>query len=454
MNGFLISLLSFLVAIGILVAVHEFGHFWVARKLGVKVLRFSIGFGKPIWKWQKSPDATEYVVGAVPLGGYVKMLDEREGDVPEQELPRAFNRQPVGSRIAIVAAGPLANFLFAILAYWMVFVLGVEGIKPIVDEVEPDSPAATAGLRHGDQIVSVDDDSTPTWSSVMQALLYKAVKGESVSLSVRDDQGLERHVSLSLPAIGEKSGSPDLLKEVGFKPLRPTIEPVIDQVLKGSAAERAGVKPGDRVLSVDGKPIRDWSELVESVQASPGVTLALTVERDGQQIELSVTPEAVSTDQGETGRIGAGVAPPAALPEQYRAELQYGPLRAVVEAVRKTWEMSAMTVRMLGKMIVGKASLENVSGPITIAQYAGYTAAIGLVQFIGFLAIISISLGVINLFPVPLLDGGHLLYYVIEIIKGSPVSEQAQVLGQRLGIAMLASLMALAFYNDIMRLLK
>ncbi len=454
MNGFLISLFSFLVAIGILVAVHEFGHFWVARKLGVKVLRFSIGFGKPIWKWQKNPDATEYVVAAVPLGGYVKMLDEREGDVPKHELPLAFNRQPVGSRIAIVAAGPLFNFAFAILAYWLVFVLGVEGIKPVIDEVEPDSPAAIAGLRHGDQIVSVDGDATPTWGSFMQALLYKAVKGESVTLLVRDSQGLERHLALSLPVIGEESGSPDLAKEIGVKLLRPVIEPVIDQVIAESAAEHAGLKPGDRVRFVDGKLVKSWSELVESVQANPGVALVLTVERDGRQIDLSVTPESVSTDQGEVGRIGAGVAPPPALPEEYRAELQYSPLRAVAEAAGKTWEMSAMTVRMLGKMIVGQASLENISGPITIAQYAGYTATIGLVQFISFLAIISISLGVINLFPVPLLDGGHLLYYFIEIIKGSPVSEQAQMFGQRLGIAALISLMALAFYNDIMRLLE
>ncbi len=454
MNGFLISLFSFIVAIGILVAVHEFGHFWVARKLGVKVLRFSIGFGKPVWRWQKEPDATEYVVGAVPLGGYVKMLDEREEEVPEQELPRAFNRQPVASRIAIVAAGPLFNFLFAILAYWMVFVLGVEGIKPVIDEVEPDSPAAIAGLRHGDQVISVDEDSTPTLGSVMQALLYKAVKGESASLLVRDSQGFERHLMLSLPVIGEKSGSPDLLKEVGFKPLRPSIEPVIDQVLDDSPAKRAGLQSGDRVLMVDGKPITSWTELVDFVQANPGSRLVLTIEREGQRLELRVTPERVSTEEGETGRIGAGVAAPGALPQNYRAELQYSPVRAVTEAVNKTWEMSAMTVRMLGKMIVGQASLENISGPLTIAQYAGFTATIGLVQFIGFLAIISISLGVINLFPVPMLDGGHLLYYFIEIVKGSPVSEQTQILGQRVGIAMLVSLMTLAFYNDIMRLLK
>ncbi len=454
MNGFLISLVSFLVAIGVLVAVHEFGHFWVARKLGVKVLRFSIGFGKPIWRWQKDPDGTEYVVSAIPLGGYVKMLDEREGPVPEEELPRAFNRQPVGSRIAIVAAGPLANFLFAIVAYWLVFVLGVEGLKPVVDEVAPESPAAMAGLRHGDEIVAVDGEATPTMNSVVQALLYKAVKGESVTLRVRDAQGIERHLVLALPPVGEEGGAPDLLEKVGITPLRPVVEPVIDEVLHGSAAERAGLRPGDRVVAIDGRPIERWEELVKYVQSHPGVEMVMEVERHGERHRITVVPETVSTEQGEIGRIGASVKPPPALPERYRAVLQYSPFEAVAEAIRKTWEMSAMTVRMLGKMLVGQASLENVSGPITIAQYAGYTASVGLVQFIGFLAIISISLGVINLFPVPLLDGGHLLYYFIELVKGSPLSEQAQILGQRIGIALLVSLMALAFYNDIVRLLR
>ncbi len=454
MNGFLTSLLSFLVAIGILVAVHEFGHFWVARRLGVKVLRFSIGFGKPLWRWRKGPDATEYVISAIPLGGYVKMLDEREGKVAVEDLPRAFNRQPVGSRIAIVAAGPLANFIFAVFAYWLVFVLGVEGLKPVVDEVQPDTPAAVAGLRHGDEIIAVDGESTPTMNSVVQALLYKAIKGESVTLRVRDSQGFERQLALSLPPVGEEAGSPDILEKVGIIPLKPVVEPVIDEVLAGSAAERAGLRPGDRVIVIDGEPIEEWSELVERVQAHPGVPMTMVVERRGERVELEVIPEKVNAGEREIGRIGAAVRPPPALPESYRAVLQYSPLPAVAEALRKTWEMSAMTVRMLGKMLTGQASLENVSGPITIAQYAGYSAAVGLVQFVGFLAIISISLGVINLFPVPLLDGGHLLYYFIELVKGSPLSEQAQMLGQRIGVALLAALMALAFYNDIARLFR
>ncbi len=454
MNGFIVSLLSFLVAIGILVAVHEFGHFWVARRLGVKVLRFSIGFGRPLWRWQRAPDTTEYVIGAVPLGGYVKMLDEREGKVPDADLPYAFNRQSPGRRIAIVAAGPLANFVFAILAYWLVFIAGLEGIKPVVEGVVADTPAAVAGLRSGDQIIAVDGDATPTWGSVTQTLLFRAVQGESVMLLVRDRQGVERHLSLALPAIGEDAGSPDLLRDLGIEPWRPSVEPVIDRVVKGGAAEQAGLREGDRIVRIDGSPIERWSQLVEAVQSHPGEPLDVTVERNGERLHLRVVPERVATEKGEVGRIGAGVAAPAELPPQYRAVLQYSPWRAAVESLRKTWEMSAMTVRMLGKMLTGQASLENVSGPITIAQYAGYTASVGLVQFVGFLAIISISLGVINLFPVPLLDGGHLLYYVIELVKGSPVSEQAQMVGQRIGIVLLISLMTLAFYNDIMRLLR
>ncbi len=455
MTGFLSSLLWFLIAIGVLVTVHEFGHFWVARRLGVRVLRFSVGFGRPLWRWQRSPEDTEYVVAAIPLGGYVKMLDEREGEVPERLLSQAFNRQPVGSRIAIVAAGPLFNFAFAILAYWLVFVMGVEGLRPVVDQVEPDSPAAAAGLRHGDEIVAVDGNGTPTMNSVLQALLYRAIEGNSATLLVRDRQGIERHLTLSLPAVGEKAGTPDLLREVGITPLRPRLEPVIDQVVQESPAARAGMQSGDRVVAVDGRAITSWGELVEEIQGHPGRPLLLTVERSGGRVELQVTPEVVTTEEGESGRIGAAVAlPQGGLPPEFRAMQQYSPLAAIGAALQKSWEMSAMTLRMLGKMLTGQASLENVSGPITIAQYAGYSAASGVAQFIGFLAIISISLGIINLFPVPLLDGGHLLYYLIELVKGSPLSEQAQVVGQQIGIALLVSLMTLAFYNDIVRLLK
>ncbi|HFC53278.1 MAG TPA: sigma E protease regulator RseP [Gammaproteobacteria bacterium] len=448
------SLLWFLVAIGILITVHEFGHFWVARRLGVRVLRFSVGFGRPLWRWQKGPEETEYVIAAIPLGGYVKMLDEREGEVPQRLLPQAFNRQPVGSRIAVVAAGPLFNFAFAILAYWLVFVMGVEGLRPVVDKVAPDSPAAVAGLRHGDEIVAVGDSSTPTMNSVLQALLYRAIEGESTTLRVRDSQGMERNLILSLPAVGKKAGTPDLLGEIGITPLRPRLEPRIDRVVEGSPAAKAGLQGGDLVVEVDGREIADWSELVRLIHDNPGAPLRLTVERAGERITLQVIPEVVTTGEGEEGRIGAVVLLPQGLPPEYRAVQQYSVPGAVGAALRKSWEMSAMTLRMLGKMLTGQASLENISGPITIARYAGYSAASGVTQFIGFLAIISISLGVINLFPVPLLDGGHLLYYLIELVKGSPLSEQAQAVGQQIGIALLVSLMTLAFYNDIVRLLE
>ncbi len=448
------SLLWFLVAIGILITVHEFGHFWVARRLGVRVLRFSVGFGRPLWRWQKGAEETEYVIAAIPLGGYVKMLDEREGEVPQRLLPQAFNRQPVGSRIAIVAAGPLFNFAFAILAYWLIFVMGVEGLRPVVDEVAPGSPAAVAGLRHGDEIVAVGGSSTPTMNSVLQALLYRAIEGESTTVRVRDSLGMERELDLSLPAVGEKAETPDLLGEIGITPLRPPLEPRIDRVVEGGPAARAGLRGGDLVTEVNDREITDWSELVRLIHDSPGTPLRLVVERAGESIALQVTPEAVATEGGKEGRIGAVVLLPQGLPPEYRAVQQYSVAGAVGAALRKSWEMSAMTLRMLGKMLTGQASLENISGPITIAQYAGYSAASGVTQFIGFLAIISISLGVINLLPIPLLDGGHLLYYLIELVKGSPLSEQAQAVGQQIGIALLVSLMTLAFYNDIVRLLE
>ncbi len=448
------SLLWFLVAIGILITVHEFGHFWVACRLGVRVLRFSVGFGRPLWRWQKGAEETEYVIAAIPLGGYVKMLDEREGEVPQRLLPQAFNRQPVGSRIAIVAAGPLFNFAFAILAYWLIFVMGVEGLRPVVDEVAPGSPAAVAGLRHGDEIVAVGGSSTPTMNSVLQALLYRAIEGESTTVRVRDSLGMERELDLSLPAVGEKAETPDLLGEIGITPLRPPLEPRIDRVVEGGPAARAGLRGGDLVTEVNDREITDWSELVRLIHDSPGTPLRLVVERAGESIALQVTPEAVATEGGKEGRIGAVVLLPQGLPPEYRAVQQYSVAGAVGAALRKSWEMSAMTLRMLGKMLTGQASLENISGPITIAQYAGYSAASGVTQFIGFLAIISISLGVINLLPIPLLDGGHLLYYLIELVKGSPLSEQAQAVGQQIGIALLVSLMTLAFYNDIVRLLE
>ncbi len=451
MTSFLISTVSFLVAIGVLISVHEFGHFWVARKLGVKVLRFSIGFGKPLWKRVSGADQTEYVVAAIPLGGYVKMLDEHEGEVAPGELHRAFNRQNVWKRSAIVVAGPLFNFLFAILAYWAVYMAGVEGIRPVIGEVAQASIAAAAGLQPGDELVAIDGKRTPTWNMATLTLLDSAMDGGKSTVEVRRE-GASRVVELDFSASNALLEGTYVLDALGVKPWRPAVPPVIDRTVPGGAAEKAGLKGGDLIVSADGHPIDQWSDWVSYVQAHPGQTIAAQVERDGARIALELVPESSADGKGGTvGRIGAYVRIPPGLENSLRTVVRYGPVDALGESLRKSWEMSALMIRMMGKMVSGEASVENLSGPISIAQYAGQSASVGLVPFLMFLAVISVSLGIINLMPIPLLDGGHLLYYVIEAVKGGPLSETAQAVGQRLGIAFLIVLMGLAFYNDLSR---
>lgn len=453
MPGFLSTILAFIVAIGVLVTVHEFGHFWVARRLGVKVLRFSVGFGRPLWR-REAADGTEYMLAAIPLGGYVKMLDEREGEVPAADLHRAFNRKPVASRIAIVAAGPVFNFLFAILAYWLIFIIGVTGLRPLVGQVLPGTPAAHAGLHGGDEIRVVEGRSTPTWDAARTALLKGSLGGGSIELEVAGSDGATRLVALDLAGLPLDLEGGDLLPGLGIEPWRPSIPAVIGEVVPGEPAEQAGLRPGDRILSADGRPIPDWNGWVEYVRAHPGTELEVTVERDGAELALTLKPASVAEGEREVGRIGAAVdmsrAPDL---ERYQAVQDYPPLEALGAAAVRTWDMTSLTLQVLGRLFTGRASLESVSGPITIAQYAGETARIGVVPFLAFLAVVSISLGILNLLPVPILDGGHLLYYLIELVKGSPLSEEAQQLGQRLGIVLLLGLMALAFYNDFSRLL-
>lgn len=453
MPGFLSTILAFIVAIGVLVTVHEFGHFWVARRLGVKVLRFSVGFGRPLWR-REAADGTEYMLAVIPLGGYVKMLDEREGEVPAAELDRAFNRKPVASRIAIVAAGPMFNFLFAILAYWLIFIIGVTGLRPLVGEVLPETPAAYAGLRSGDEIRVVEGRSTPTWDAARTALLKESLGGGRIELEVADSNGATRLVELDLTGLTLDLESGDLLPGLGIDPWRPSIPALIGEVVPGEPAEEAGLRAGDRILSADGRPISDWNGWVKYVRAHPGEVLEVTVERDGAPLTLALKPASVAEGTREVGRIGAAVdmsrAPDL---ERYQAVQDYPPLEALGAAAVRTWDMTSLTLQVLGRLFTGRASLESVSGPITIAQYAGETARIGVVPFLAFLAVVSISLGILNLLPVPILDGGHLLYYLIELVKGSPLSEEAQQLGQRLGIVLLLGLMALAFYNDFSRLL-
>jgi regulator of sigma E protease len=447
------SILWFILAIGVLVTVHEFGHFWVARRLGVKVLRFSLGFGRTLWSWRAGADQTEYVVAAIPLGGYVKMLDESEGEVAEHERHRAFNCQLLWKRVAIVVAGPAFNFLFAIFAYWLTFIVGIGGLKPIIGEVEPGGAAAAAGLVAGQQIVAVDGRDTRTWQSVLELIVGATLEDSALKLEIEEPGAAPRTVTLDLQGMGvDEFAGGRLFEALGLAPKRPVIPPIIGQVEAGGPADRGGLRRGDRVLAVDGKKLGSWREFVNVVRANPEQSVEMQVQRDGVSVSLVVRPSAVSSSDGAPyGRIGAGVTSPGTDTDYY-VTVRYAPWTAFVKAMAKTRDMSILTLRMLWKMVTLQISVKNLSGPISIAQYAGFSAEIGLTSFLNFLAIVSISLGILNLLPIPILDGGHLLYYLIESVLGRPVSEEAQFLGQRLGIAMLVGLMGLAFYNDLARI--
>ena len=455
MTGFLTSLLAFIVVLSLLITVHEFGHYWIARKCGVKVLRFSVGFGAPLWKRIAGPDKTEYVIAAIPLGGYVKMLDEREGPVAAHELQRAFNRQPVHKRFAIVIAGPLFNFLFAIFAYWLMFNVGLPGLKPYVDGVDDNSAAARAGLRSGDEIISVGGRATPTWQAAQQELLTLGLQQDSADLQVRAaNASVPRRVQLDFTAVKRDPQDIEIIEHLGLHPIQLVMPAVIGSVQNDSAAQNAGLKAGDRVLSANGQEFKDWMQWVEFVRAHPDQTVMVRIERgaSAQEIELHVGH---ADEAGKViGRIGAGPGPLPEVPAEWKATHRYGVFAALLPALQKTWDMSSLTLVMMGKMLIGQVSVDNLSGPITIAKYAGYTANIGISAFLSFLAIVSLSLGVLNLLPVPMLDGGHLAYYVIEVVKGRPLSDDTQMKLQRVGLTLLLLLMSLALYNDVAGLLR
>jgi regulator of sigma E protease len=453
---FLISIASFIVAIGVLVAVHEFGHFWVARKLGIRVLRFSIGFGKPLYRRVLGKDPVEFVIAAIPLGGYVKLLDEREGNVAERDLPRAFNRQPVWKRIAVLLAGPGCNLIFAIALYWVLFTAGVPALKPIIGEITPDSISARAGLRYEDEIIQVGGQPTPTLEAATLGILEDLTDNGRIDMTVRGVDGSQRDVSLDVGDRSRELTQPEaLLPGLGFDTWRPRVKAVIGAVNKGTAGEKAGLRVDDEILAIDGAPVTHFQELVNRVRPNPGRTVTLEIRRNGEVRAVPVTIGEDSRGGIKTGLIG--IAPkdqpiPTGLTRQDVQTLQqYGAVAAIGQAASKTWDTSIFTLRIIGRIVTGDVSLQAISGPISIAETTGIAARLGWRPFLNMLALISISLGVLNLLPIPILDGGQVVFQLAELVKGGPVSERAQLLGQQIGIAMLILMMTLAFYNDIAR---
>jgi regulator of sigma E protease len=450
----LITIVAFLVALGLLIVFHEYGHYLAARFFDVKVLRFSVGFGRPIVSRRHGPDQTEWALGGFPFGGYVKMLDEREGPVAPAEAHRAFNRQPVLRRFVIVAAGPVANFLLAVLLYWVLFVSGMPGVKPIIGTPVPNTPAAAAGFEKGETLARIDGMPMRTWQDARWALLKAGVARSTVKIEAVGASGSVAVRTLDLSGLGPEDLDGEFIDTVGLTRFQPQLAPKVGQVLSGRPAEQAGIRPGDEIVAIDGVEIRHWEDVVRAISNAPDQKLEIEVRRaTGAEDILTVVPDAVTENGRRVGRIGfAPFVDPGAM-EDLRTEVRYGPFEGFTRAVARTWEMSVFSLQMMGKMILGDVSLRNLSGPLTIADYAGQSAQMGWVPYLSFLALVSVSLGVLNLLPIPLLDGGHLMYYIAEIIKGRPVSERALEMGQHVGIALLFTLMAFAIYNDITRLL-
>jgi len=440
-----------LVALGVLVTFHEFGHFWVARRCGVKVLRFSVGFGTPLLRWHDR-QGTEFVVAAIPLGGYVKMLDEREGEVPADQLDQSFNRKTVGQRIAIVAAGPIANFMLAMAFFWVLAMMGSQQVRPVIGAVESGSLAAQAGLVAGQEIVSIDGEATTGWSNVNLQLVRRLGESGSLQVVVREpDSSAQASHQLVLKDWLKGADEPDPITSLGIRPWRPELPAVLAELDPKGPAQAAGLKTGDKLLAMNDQVIKDWQQVVDWVRVRPDARVVLRVERDGVPVEIPVTLAARGEGKAATGYLGAGVKgvdwPPAMI-----REVSYGPLAAIGEGAKRTWTMSILTLDSLKKMLFGELSVKNLSGPITIAKVAGASAQSGVADFLNFLAYLSISLGVLNLLPIPVLDGGHLLFYLIEWARGRPLSDRVQGWGMQIGISLVVGVMLLALINDLGRL--
>ena len=449
------TIISFVFALGLLIVFHELGHYFIARLCNVKVLRFSVGFGRPLITKYWGKDKTEWVLAAIPLGGYVKMLDEREGKVAPEDLSRSFNRMTVFRRFAIVSAGPIANFLLAILLYCFLFMYGVSGMKPILGQITPNSPAAIANFEAGETLVKIGDEVVSSWQDARWALLSKAV--DRTPTLIVETRSIEKQVvsrELDLSKLNANDLDNNFLKKIGLNVYKPKIRPIIAQVIPNGAGDNAGLLINDEILSINEKEIVEWQDLVQKIQDSPGTVLLMKIRRNNTKIDIKIVP-AVATQVGkEIGKIGIAPKIDHSKLEDLLVEVSYPTNIAMVKAINKTWETSVFTLQMLWKMVMGEVSIKNISGPITIADYAGKSAQMGIASYLGFLALISISLGVLNLLPIPLLDGGHLMYYVVEIIKGTPLSERSMAIGQRMGMMMLFTLMIFAIYNDINRLIS
>lgn len=445
--AFLNALIAFIVTIGILVTVHEFGHFWVAKKLGIKVLRFSVGFGKILKSWQIGE--TQYTLCALPLGGFVKMLDESEGEVDPSEKHRAFNTQTVYKRIAVVVAGPAANFILAVVIYTFIFIIGTHGIKPVVGAIENDSIAQQAGLETGDQLLSINTQDTPSISDFSFAFV-RAAQAPTMQLDVRSKNTHLKTLTLNLAQDFLANPEQGVEQYLGFEFALPTLKPIIDQVIEDSPASMAGIQPGDQILSVNNKTLNTWRDFVVVIKQNSGQAMQLRLLRNDQIVALSLTPK----NKNGVAKIGVGVMAPEGYLDEWRVLVKQPPLDAFLSANVKTYQLTLLNLTMIQKMLLGETSVKQISGPISIADYAGKTASVGLVSFLSFLALISIGLGLLNLLPIPLLDGGHLFFYLIEILKGSPVSQTVQQNALKFGLFVILSLTFIAMYNDFSRLLS
>ncbi|MDR2219427.1 MAG: RIP metalloprotease RseP [Methylobacillus sp.] len=449
------TLLAFLVTLGVLITIHEYGHYRVARLCGVKVLQFSIGFGRALYTRKTGKDGTEFILAAFPLGGYVRMLDEREAPVPEHELHRAFNRQAIWKRMLVVLAGPIANLTLAVALYWLLFMVGVSGIKPVVGEIAPDTAAAKAGMVAGETVRAIGSEPVNSWQDMRWEVLRQSLKSGAVE--VVTDGG---RYQLDVSSLLHDDPTRDLFDQLGLKQYLPAIPAEVGEVIAGSPADKGGLKKGDKITAVGDSPIAEWVEFFNIVRAHPGQPLVIKIERDGQSLALAITPESVQEGGKIMGRIGAGVesmsegkAEKLLAAHGLLVETRYAPGSALIHALDKSWEMSVFSLKMMWRMVTGVASWKGIGGPITIADIAGKSAQAGWKVFFGTLAFISLSLGILNLLPIPVLDGGHLMYYMIEFLKGSPVSERAMEIGQKTGFALLGLLMIFALYNDINRLI-